>query len=188
MFRKPLFVRLWRLLLHPSEEWQSLASLSPQPDPLRSFVLPLSLLCGAATLLGCLLQGGVAAASIVVEVCAVVASLLLTYALAAVVANILLVRMLHVGEDRSACQMLVAHSMAVCMVLTFITELFPQLILFRWILQFYIVYLLWEGTTRFLSLDDDDRMKFSVAVAALILLLSYLLETLITSVAHLAGI
>lgn len=188
MYSKALFLRLWHLLLHSREEWALVASESPRRDVLRAFVLPLTLLCGLAALLGCLMQGGLAAGVVIVEVCSVMVSLLLTFVIASSVANVLLERLLHVDGDRTSCQLLVGYSMAVCLVLMFVTELFPQLVLFRWILQFYIVYVFWEGAPAFFSLSDEDRMKFSVIASAVILLLPYLLEMLITSVARLFGL
>ena len=51
--------------------------------------------------------------------------------------------------------------MGVVFLADMLTILFPQFFIFKWILQFYVLYVVWEGSDVLFSIEDDKRLMFT---------------------------
>ena len=87
-------------------------------------------------------------------------------------------RYLHVETDRRETTRLVGYSFAVVFALTLLVGLFPAWVMFKWVLQFYVVYVVWVGADVMLQIGEDRRMTFSLMVSAVILLVPFLIQTI----------
>ena len=169
---KGIFLRLWRLIIQPGAEWKEISSASPREDVARTFVYPLTAVCGVAYLLGQVVRGewggGHFFSSVMSAVVHCVA-LLLTYFLVAWCVNQLRVRYLHQEEDMPLSFLLTGYSMALIFALTIFVGLFPEMVLFKWILQFYVVYIVWNGAHTIMEVEEDKQMTFTLVTSALLL-------------------
>ena len=96
-------------------------------------------------------------------------ALLLTYFLVAWCVNQLRVRYLHQEEDMPLSFLLTGYSMALIFALTIFVGLFPEMVLFKWILQFYVVYIVWNGAHTIMEVEEDKQMTFTLVTSALLL-------------------
>ena len=150
---------------------------SPREDVASSFVYPLTSLCGGAVLLGLLLREGFAEGGWWValsQACIVSFSLLACFWLSSWLANEVRARYLSLDSDMPACFMLVGYSMAVSFALVLFTGLFPELVIIRYVLQFYVVYVVWLGADTVMKIEENKRMTFSLIVAGLVLFIPFL--------------
>jgi len=177
---KKLFLRLWRLLVSPRQEWEAIREESPRPDMLMTFFFPLTCCCGLAVLLGRLLREGFGSAFMSGFAEAVVAclGLVVAFYLSMAVVGWAAPRYLHMETDRRDTTLLVGYSFAVVFALTLLVGLFPAWVMFKWVLQFYVVYVVWVGADVMLQIGEDRRMTFSLMVSAVILLVPFLIQTI----------
>ena len=183
LFGKELFLRLWRIIRFPQTEWQTVAHEEPRRDVMTFFVWPMTLICGGAKLLGCLFHEGFRHfGNTILDVCEIMAVMMAAYALGLTLVEFARRRLIKLPDDHSACQLLVGYSFSVLLVLFAFTGLVPELILFRHILQFYLVYVVWEGSSVVTGVSEEERMKFTLLVSAILLLLPMLLQKIMDCV------
>jgi len=174
---KQLFLRIWRMCVVPRLEWEDIQKESPRRDVGTSFVFPFVALSGLAVLLGRLLRDGInegAWLACFSEACVVSIALLATFWLTAWAANELRVRYLGMESDMPVCFQLTGYAMAVIFTLTIFTGLFVELALFRYVLQVYVVYVVWLGVDELMKVDEDRRMTYSIIVSAMLIFVPFL--------------
>ena len=55
-------------------------------------------------------------------------------------------------------QLFVGYAMGVVFVADILAIIFPQLFIFKWILQFYVLYVVWEGSDVIFALSEDTHL------------------------------
>ncbi len=105
----------------------------------------------------------------------VVISLFGSYFLSAYLINQVRIRQ---GErdDMLLSQQFAGYSMTVVFLLQILTGLMPDLGIISLMLQFYTVYLVWEGTDKLLDMAEEKRSTLTVAATAILLICPYLLR------------
>lgn len=188
---KALFRRVWNLLLHPRETWQEIADEdNERRDVAMAFVFPLICFCGLATLIGRVVREGFADGAFMdsfMDTCILCFALMGTYYLSAWAINTLRMRYLQDTDDMPLAFTFTAYAMVVGFALTMLVGLFPELQLFKLILQFYVVYVVWLGTEVLLQVDEDKQMAFSLIVSAVILLVPFLLQLVFDKLTFIFG-
>ncbi len=176
---KRLFMRLWGVIVNPRQAWSDILEENPRQDVAMTFVFPLTCLCGLAILLGRVVRDGFAdGAFLYAFIDSVVAclGLVVGFYLSTAVVDLLSVRYLQQEPDRKRSVILVGYSFSVVFALTLLVGLFPEWVLFKWVLQFYVVYVVWAGAEVVMQLDEDRRMTFSLLTSASILLIPFLIQ------------
>jgi hypothetical protein len=174
---KKLFLRLWRMTVSPLSEWENIMKESPRQDVAFSFVFPLTAISGTAVLIGGLLRDGVIEGGwwkSLSDACIVSIALLTTFWFTAWVANEVRIRYLKMDNDLPACFLLTGYSMAVMFILVIFTGLFVELLIFRYVLQFYVVYVVWHGVDVVMKVNENQRMNYTLIVSALLLSVPFL--------------
>lgn len=175
---KQLFLRLWQLLVNPRLAWSDILEEKPRKDVAMTFVFPLVSCCALAILLGRVIRDGFADGAFLNAFAdGVVAGLglVVAYYLAAALADQLCTRYLQ-QPDRKLSSLLTGYSLAVTFALTIVVGLFPEWVLFKWVLQFYVVYVVWVGADTVMHIDEDRRMTFTLLVSAVILLVPFIIQ------------
>lgn len=174
---KFLFGRLWRLTMSPRMEWENIVNASPADDVASAFVYPLASVCGCAVLIGGLVRNGLTNGGWWIslsQACITAFGLLACFWLTAWAANGVRMRYLQLESDMPACLTLTGYSMGVYMALVMFTGLFPELAVFRYVLQFYTAYVVWQGADLVTEVDEERRMTFALIVTALLLFIPFL--------------
>ena len=176
---KALYRRSLLLLSQPQKAWSTIMMESPRLSVERCFVFPLMGLCGTAVLIGHLLHYGFANGgwwNSMMEACVTCVALLGCFYLSAWASNGFLVRYLKSDDDVARSRILVGYSMVVTFVLVIFTGLFPSLAIFRYVLQFYVLYVVWLGVKEVYGIGEDKRMTVTLVISALILLVPFFIH------------
>ena len=68
--------------------------------------------------------------------------------------------------------------MSVLFVLDIVLGLFPSFFILRWILQFYIVWVVWEGAQKLMMVKEEKLLSYTLIVSAIIILSPIVLKVL----------
>lgn len=169
---KDLFNKTIALLSTPAKAWEEIKEEDGQQ--LQSqFVYPMIALCGAAMFIGMLFGNGVDDFNfqlVMTKCCSIFISLFGGFFLSSYLVNYFGERL--VGkphDDRINCQKLVGYSMVVIFVLDILFGLFPSFFILRWILQFYLVFIVWEGAKVLMNIQEDKLLSYTIITSVIIL-------------------
>lgn len=170
---KELFRRLVTLIASPKKAWVEISTESPRRDVMASFVYPLIALCGLAVLLSAFIRDGLAREvyqPALMEMCSYCVALFGGFFLASWLLDMLRQKLLGHLPDMSGSQFFAGYAMGVVFLADFLIIVFPQFFIFKWILQFYILYIIWEGCDVLFTIPDDKRLTFSVLTTLAVIL------------------
>ena len=169
---KGLLQRIALLLTAPGKAWKQVAEEDSRAV-LSSFVYPMLGLCGLSVFIGTLLAGDGLSAPVfqraMTSCCAVIISLFGGYFLAAYGINLLGMKLFGQEDNQTQARQLGGYSLAVTFLLNIIVGLFPGFFILSWILQFYIVYVVWEGTRVLAGISDNRQMPYTVMASVLLI-------------------
>ena len=100
--------------------------------------------------------------------CAVAVSLFGGYFLAAYLINGLRVR-IGLENDVPLAQQFAGYALVVVFLLKLIIGVLPGFYVIALLLQFYIVYVVWEGSSTLMCIAEKDRLRFTLLSAVLLM-------------------
>lgn len=168
---KELFERVMALLSVPAKAWEVIGRETDRRRVLVAFVYPLIGLCGLSVFIGTFIgnTAGVAAFQIAMtRCCAVCVSLFGGCFLAAYVIDRLGRRMLGHDDPYELSQQFAGYSLVVTFVLDIVSGLFSISIL-RWILQFYTVYVVYEGARVLMRVEGEKLTRYALIVSVVVM-------------------
>ena len=78
-------------------------------------------------------------------------------------------RMLKLQYDILLSQEFAGYSMTVTFLLQILTGILPDLGIISMMLQFYIIYLVWEGSDKLMDVAEDKRVSFTVICSIILM-------------------
>lgn len=187
---KELFVRLYRILTTPKQAWIEISTESPRRDVTASFVYPLIALCGLAILLCSFIDKGMGRGvyqPALMEMCSYCVALFGGFFLAAWLVDILRQRFLEHRTDMPGSQTFVGYAMGVVFLADMLIIVFPQFFIFKWILQFYVLYVVWEGSDVIFNVAEDKRLTFTALASVAIIFSPVIIRTLFNTLSNTLG-
>lgn len=170
---KELFNRTLLLLSAPAKAWAEIVCEDNRKKVMSEFVYPMIGLCGLSVFIGTFIGNvaGISAFHIAMtRCCATFVSLFGGFFLASYLTNLLGKNTLGREDEKELNQQFVGYAMVVTFALDIITGLFSISIL-RWILQFYTVFVVYEGARSLMQVKEKDLTRYSL-IAALIIIVS----------------
>ncbi len=171
---KELFKIAMSLISSPAKAWEEIRLEEDRRKVFVAFVYPMIGLCGLAVFIGSLLAngwGGPQSFQIAMtQCCAVAVALFGGYFLAAYAINQLRVQMFGMSADISLTQQFAGYALVVSFLLKIITGLLPDFSIIGWLLQFYIVYVVWEGAPIVMQVEEKNRLRFTILSSLLLIL------------------
>ena len=170
---KELFNRTVLLISSPAKAWAEIEKEDNRKKVLGEFVYPMIGLCGLSVFLGTFIGNteGVSAFQVAMtRCCAIFVALFGGFFLSSYLTNLLGQKLLAREEEMELNQQFVGYAMVVTFALDIITGLFSISIL-RWILQFYTVFVVYEGARSLMQVKEKDLTRYSL-IAALIIIVS----------------
>ena len=171
---KELFKIAMSLISSPAKAWEEIRLEEDRRKVFVAFVYPMIGLCGLAVFIGSLLAngwGGPQSFQIAMtQCCAVAVALFGGYFLAAYAINQLRVQMFGMSDDISLTQQFAGYALVVSFLLKIITGLLPDFSIIGWLLQFYIVYVVWEGAPIVMQVEEKNRLRFTILSSLLLIL------------------
>ena len=130
--------------------------------------------CGLSVFIGSLLTngwGGPQSFQIAMtNCCAVAVALFGGYFLAAYAINEMGTRMFGMHSNMPLTQQFAGYALVVSFLLQIVTGLLPDFRIIAWLLQFYIVYVVWEGVPILMGVEEKQRLKYTLLSSVLLIL------------------
>lgn len=177
---KELFQRVLSLISTPGKAWDEIIEHKEGKTVVSRFVYPLIGLCGLSEFLGALIGHDFSALVFqfaMTRCCAVAVSLFGGFFLSAYLLDKINSRWTKTLVSLEQMQVFVGFSMVVIFVLNIISGL-VSIVVLHWILQIYTIVVVFEGTRRWLRIDENMQTGFSVASTIVILVCPALIEFL----------
>lgn len=177
---KKLFQIALQLISSPACAWEEICLEEDKRKVFTTFVYPMIGLCGLSVFLGSLItmgwDGPLSFQYAMTRCCAVAVSLFGGYFLAAYLINELCVRMLKTGSDIPLAQQFAGYALVVLFLLKMIIGILPDFKILALLLQFYIVYVVWEGSAILMLVAEKDRLRFTIFSSILLLGCPFFIE------------
>ena len=144
------------------------------------FVYPMIGLCGLSVFIGALMTMGWGGPEsfqyAMTRCCAVAVALFGGYFLAAYLINETLVRYLKMPSRLPEVQQFAGYAMVVIFLLHIVIGILPDFQIIALLLQFYTVYIIWEGCMKVLDIRANDRLSFTLIASVLLIACPALVE------------
>lgn len=177
---KELFNRALILISSPARAWEEIHLEEDRRKVFVAFVYPMIGLCGLSVFIGSLLAKGWSGPEsfqfAMTQCCAVAVSLFAGYFLAATLINELRVRLLKQETDVFLCRQFAGYALVVSFLLQIIIGVLPDFNIIAVLLQFYIVYVVWEGSVTLMQVTEKERLRFTLLSSMLLLLCPALIQ------------
>ena len=170
---KELFHIALKLISSPAHAWEEIRLEEDRRKVFTAFVYPMIGLCGLSVFIGSLLVMGWSGPQsfqyAMRQCCAVAVSLFGGYYLAAYLINGMRVRMLRMDSDIPLTQQFAGYAMVVLFLLKIIISILPDFKIIALLLQFYIVYVVWEGSDKVMQVAEKNRLRFTILSSILLI-------------------
>ena len=180
---KELFNRIVLLISASGKAWEEISKETDGQKVMNAFVYPLIGLCGLAVFIGAFFdntaEANEAFALAMRNCCATFISLFAGFFLAAYLSNVVGTKMLDRADEVELNRCLVGYSMVVIFALEVVSGLF-SISLLHWILQFYTVFVVYEGARILMKVDEKDLTRYSLTVAVIVIACPAIISKLFT--------
>lgn len=175
---KEIFKWVLLLISQPGKAWEMLAKKDEKEDDfLARFVYPLIGLVTLAAFLGIMFTRKEFDIQLALK--ASIRTLIATFGgfyLSAYLLNEIWCGVYKREKDIKLWQRFVGYSSALMFSLNMVLMLLPEFFFLR-IFILYTFYIIWEGATPYMQIEEAERMKFVAVTTIVIIVLPYLLET-----------
>ena len=171
---KDLFHIAILLISSPARAWEEI-SLEDRRKVFAAFVYPMIGLCGLSVFIGSLMKMGWDGPQSF-QCCAVAVSLFGGYFLAAYLINGLRVRMFMLDSDVPLAQQFAGYALVVVFMLKIVIGILPNFGIMALLLQFYIVYVVWEGSKKVMQIEEKYRLRFTILSSILLIACPVVIE------------
>ena len=177
---KELFHIALQLISSPARAWEEIRLEEDRRKVFTAFVYPMIGLCGLSVFIGSLWTMGWGGPQsfqyAMTQCCAVAVSLFGGYFLASYLINGLSVRMFMMDSDIPLTQQFAGYALVVLFMLKIIIGILPDFRVVSWLLQFYIVYVVWEGSAKVMQVAEKDRLRFTLLSSFLLIACPVVIE------------
>mgnify|MGYP003420096476 FL=1 len=177
---KDLFHRIFLLISSPASAWEEIRLEEDRRKVFSSFVYPMIGLCGLSVFLGSLFSHGWGGPEsfryAMTQCCAIAVALFGGYFLAANLIHHYTTRMIGLQAEKSLILQLAGYSMVVIFCLRIILALMPDFQIIALLLQFYTVYIVWEGSDRLMQIGEESRLNFTLVSSVALLFSPVIIE------------
>ena len=167
------------LISSPPRAWEEIR-LEDRRKVYTSFVYPMIGLCALSVFIGSLFtmgwDGPQSFQYAMRQCCAVAVSLFGGYFLAAYLINALCVHLLGLDDNPALARQFAGYALVVLFLLRIILGILPDFAIIALLLQFYIVYVVWEGSAALMQIAEENRLRFTVISSVLLIACPVLIE------------
>lgn len=171
-----------KLVSSPAKAWEEISVERDRRKVYMAFVYPMIGLCGLSVFIGSLLTngwGGPQSFQIAMtNCCAVAVSLFGGYFLAAYIINEMGVKMFGLSSNMALAQQFAGYALVVPFLLQIVTGLLSDFRIIAWLLQFYIVYIVWEGSPIMMKVEEKNRLRYTLLSSILLMLCPAIIQLL----------
>lgn len=187
---KELFQRLFTLIASPKKAWTEISIESPRRDVMSTFVYPLIALCGLAVLLSAFMHNGLKREvyqPALMDMLSYCVALFGGFFLASYLHDMVVQKYLGRASNMPLAQFFVGYAMGTVFVANILVAFFPQFFIFKWALQFYVLYVVWEGSEVLLGVEEEKRLIFTGLTSAAIVFSPAIIQMLFETLSNTLG-
>lgn len=176
---KELFDRAVLLISSPAKAWECIMDEGDNKKVMSGFVYPMIGICGLSVFIGTFIGNTAGASAFQIAMtrcCATFVSLFGGFFLAAYLINLLGKHLLGREEELELNQRFVGYAMVVTFVLEAISGLF-SISLLHWVLQFYTVFVVYEGARTLMDVEEKDLTRYSLIASVIVIVCPSLIAT-----------
>lgn len=168
------------LISNPAKAWEEIRLRPNIREVSFDYVYPMIGFAALSVFLGSIFERGWGSAEdyqyAMMQCAAVVVSLFGAYFLSAYLINKVRIRVLEQPDDMLLSQQFAGYSMTVTFLLQILTGILPNLGIISMLLQFYVIYLVWEGSEKLLDVTEDKRAALTMLASVILLVCPPLLR------------
>ena len=168
------------LISSPARAWEEIRLRKDIREVSFEYVYPMIGFAALSVFIGSIWERGWGSAEdyqyAMMQCAAVVVSLFGGYFLSAYLINKLRIQVVGQRDDILLSQQFAGYSMTVIFLLKILTGILPDLGIISMMLQFYIIYLVWEGSDKLLDVPEEKRTAFTVFSSVILLVCPSLLH------------
>ncbi len=169
-----------RLISSPAQAWEEIRLEEDRRKVFTAFVYPMIGLCGLSVFIGSLLTMGWGGPQsfqyAMTRCCAVAVALFGGYFLAAYLINVMGVRWMRIPDQLPLVQQFAGYALVVVFLLRIVLGILPDFQIIAMLLQFYTVYIVWEGSARLLRVTDANRLRYTLMTSVVLIVCPMLIE------------
>ncbi len=169
-----------RLISSPAQAWEEIRLEEDRRKVFTAFVYPMIGLCGLSVFIGSLLTMGWGGPQsfqyAMTRCCAVAVALFGGYFLAAYLINVMGVRWMRMPDQLPLVQQFAGYALVVVFLLRIVLGILPDFQIIAMLLQFYTVYIVWEGSARLLRVTDANRLRYTLMTSVVLIVCPMLIE------------
>lgn len=169
-----------RLISSPAQAWEEIRLEEDRRKVFTAFVYPMIGLCGLSVFIGSLLTMGWGGPQsfqyAMTRCCAVAVALFGGYFLAAYLINVMGVRWMRIPDQLPLVQQFAGYALVVVFLLRIVLGILPDFQIIAILLQFYTVYIVWEGSARLLRVTDANRLRYTLMTSVVLIVCPMLIE------------
>lgn len=169
-----------RLISSPAQAWEEIRLEEDRRKVFTAFVYPMIGLCGLSVFIGSLLTMGWSGPQsfqyAMTRCCAVAVALFGGYFLAAYLINVMGVRWMRMPDQLPLVQQFAGYALVVVFLLRIVLGILPDFQIIAILLQFYTVYIVWEGSARLLRVTDASRLRFTLMTSVVLIVCPMVIE------------
>ncbi len=184
---KELFNRVVLLISSPAKAWAEINKEADSRKVMSEFVYPMIGFCGLSVFIGTFIgntAGTFAFQIAMTRCCATFVSLFGGFFLASYLTNLLGKTMFNREDETDLTRLFVGYGMVVIFLLDIVSGLFSISIL-HWILQFYTVFVVYEGARSLMAVDAKDMTRYSLLVSLIVIVCPALINTVFNKLSFL---
>ena len=168
------------LISSPAKAWEEIRLRKDIREVSFEYVYPMIGLATLSVFIGSIVERGWASAEdyryAMTQCAGVVVALFGGYFLSAYLINRVRVQMLSQRDDILLSQQFAGYAMTVTFLLQILTGILPDLGIISMMLQFYVIYLVWEGSDKLLEVAEDKRTVYTVISTVILMVCPWLLR------------
>lgn len=162
------------LISSPAKAWEEIRLQEDRRAVFTEFVYPMIGFCGLAVFIGSLLEYGWGEPQsfqiAMTKCCAVAVALFGGYFLAAYGINEMMMRMYKMRGNMPLVQQFAGYALVVTFLIEIVLGLFPNFRIVGWLLQCYILFVVWEGASILMHIQEKNRLQFTILSSLLLII------------------
>jgi len=185
---KGIFERLYRIIFQPTKAWNTLVNekeeeIIDNDSFFETYLYPIIGIVALLTFVGALFhESGFTVHNVQLalkRMIGVAIALFAGFYLASYLLSEIIVRFFSGDKQYKLCQRFVGYSSALIYMMYMVLAIFP-VFSFLSIFLLYTVYIVWEGIPAYIQIPENEKNKFVIIAAGIILLSPVLIEKILT--------
>lgn len=184
---KNIFRQVMTLISSPAKAWEEISRMEDRQSVFVEFVYPMIGLCGLSVFLGSLFTFGWSGPEsfqvAMTQCCAVAVAQFGGYFLSSYILNRIYVKWYGLPDNLPLVQQFAGYALVVSFLVQIVNGILPDFRVIGWILQFYMVYVVWEGAPVLLKVREKSLLSFTLLTSFILFVCPVVIQLIFNKLA-----